>query len=112
MNTTTRNTARANASNPAAAAAATDTDKPAVRHAAKFLPGSGSLGDNLEYSLTDKGILTLTIDLHDEQGVSSSGKSRIVATTGGNQQVPGSNITVGINAYRKLPKSEWPEGVK
>lgn len=110
MNAVTRNTARANASNPAAAAAA--EDKPATRPAAKFLPGSGSLGDNLEFTLTDKGILTLTIDLNEEQGVSSSGKSKIVSTTGGNQQVPGSNITVGINAYRKLPKSEWPDGVK
>lgn len=101
MNAVTRNTARANASNPAAAAA--PEDKPAVR-TVKFTPGSGSLGENLEYSLTDKGILTLTIDLNEEQGESASGKSIIVATTGGNQQVPGSTVTVGFNAYRKLPK--------
>ena len=47
--------------------------------------------------------LVLTVDLDQELGVSSSGKSVIIATTGGNVSlsVPGyDEIKVGLNVYR------------
>ena len=48
-------------------------------------------------------VLTITIDLKKEQGPSGSGKSMILASTGGNVDVPGGDgIKIGINAYRPL----------
>jgi hypothetical protein len=45
--------------------------------------------------------LIIRIDLNQELGVSSSGKSVIIATTGGNVEVPGwEAIKVGLNVYR------------
>ena len=44
--------------------------------------------------------LTLTIDLSKSQGPSKSGKSIVIATTGGNKEIaPG--IYMGLNIYRK-----------
>lgn len=44
--------------------------------------------------------LTLTVDLGKTEGDSKSGKSTIIATSNGNQQVaPG--VYVGLNVYRK-----------
>ena len=48
-----------------------------------------------------EGILTLTIDLKVDHGRSKSGKSTIIATTGGNKEIaPG--IYLGANVYRKV----------
>jgi len=45
--------------------------------------------------------LVITVDLSQELGVSSSGKSVIIATTGGNVAVPGwEAVKVGLNVYR------------
>jgi hypothetical protein len=45
--------------------------------------------------------LIIRIDLNQELGVSSSGKSVIIATTGGNVEVPGwEAVKVGLNVYR------------
>ena len=45
--------------------------------------------------------LVITVDLGQELGVSSSGKSVIIATTGGNVAVPGwEAVKVGLNVYR------------
>ena len=44
--------------------------------------------------------LTITIDLSKRLGRSSSGKSTIVATTGGNKPIPGhDDVKIGLNAY-------------
>lgn len=49
------------------------------------------------------GLLFLTIDLTQEVGESSSGKSMIIATTGGNVSVPGyEEIKLGLNVYRPV----------
>ena len=45
--------------------------------------------------------LTITVDLTGNQGRSKSGKTVIIATTGGNQPVPGSEAIVGLNIYKK-----------
>jgi hypothetical protein len=38
--------------------------------------------------------------LDGDEGMSSSGKSRIVASTHGNVLIPGTGIKVGLNAYK------------
>jgi len=43
----------------------------------------------------------IVVDLSQEVGESASGKSVIIATTGGNVAVPGcEDIKVGLNVYR------------
>jgi len=46
-------------------------------------------------------ILTITIDLSKEFGKSGSGKNIIIASTEGNQTVPGTECKIGLNVYRK-----------
>lgn len=47
-------------------------------------------------------ILTITIDLSKEFGPSASGKTIIIATSEGNQSIPGrENVKVGLNVYKK-----------
>lgn len=54
--------------------------------------------------------LTLTIDLSKSFGSSSSGKSDIIATTAGNQEVAGhENTMLGITVFKALPKEEKPK---
>jgi hypothetical protein len=49
-------------------------------------------------------ILTITVDMTKEFGPSSSGKTIIIATTEGNQSVPGrEDVKVGVNVYKKKP---------
>ena len=47
-------------------------------------------------------LITITIDASIEIGTSKSGKSTLVATTGGNIKVdtPEGEITIGVNAYK------------
>ena len=45
--------------------------------------------------------LTITVDLTQEFGPSSSGKTIIIASTEGNFPLPGRNEVVGLNVYRK-----------
>jgi hypothetical protein len=56
---------------------------------------------NIEMSVHDN-ILTIKIDLLQEQGESASGKSVIVATSKGNQPIPNTKCKIGINVYRPL----------
>ncbi|MBP2653077.1 MAG: hypothetical protein H6Q73_646 [Firmicutes bacterium] len=47
-------------------------------------------------------ILTIKVDLSMNFGKSSSGKSTIIASTEGNQSIPGNeNIKIGLNVYTK-----------
>ena len=56
---------------------------------------------NIEMT-TDGDILTIRVDLSQRFGKSSSGKSTIVASTEGNQAVPGrEEIKIGLNVYTK-----------
>ncbi|MBL8968624.1 MAG: hypothetical protein JNG85_16585 [Spirochaetaceae bacterium] len=46
--------------------------------------------------------LTITVDITKEFGLSSSGKSLIIASTEGNVSIPGKEeIKIGLNIYRK-----------
>lgn len=47
-------------------------------------------------------VLTITVDITKEFGMSSSGKSLIIASTEGNVSIPEKDeIKVGLNIYRK-----------
>jgi len=56
--------------------------------------------DNIDMSV-DGSILTVKIDLTKQFGRSSSGKTTVVASTRGNQDVGYDNVKIGINAYKK-----------
>ena len=46
--------------------------------------------------------LTITVDLSQRYGKSSSGKSIIIASSEGNQAIPGNeDIKIGLNVYNK-----------
>lgn len=50
-------------------------------------------------------ILTITIDTSERHGVSGSGKSEVIASTGGNIEVPGApGVKIGINCYTPVKK--------
>jgi len=51
----------------------------------------------------DKKSLTIKVDLTQEFGKSSSGKSIIIASTEGNVVIEGTNppVNIGLNIYRK-----------
>jgi len=56
---------------------------------------------NVELKLSGT-TLTITVDLSKEYGLSSSGKSLIIASTEGNVSVEGKpEVKVGLNIYRK-----------
>jgi hypothetical protein len=56
---------------------------------------------NIEMSV-EENILTIKVDLTKEFGLSSSGKSIIIASTEGNMSVPGSDeAKIGLNVYKK-----------
>ncbi len=56
---------------------------------------------NIEMSI-EGNVLTIKVDLAQRFGKSSSGKSTIVASTEGNQSVPGhEEIKIGLNVYTK-----------
>lgn len=56
---------------------------------------------NCEMKLDGK-ILTIKVDISKEFGISSSGKSIIIASTEGNVSIPEKeDIKIGLNIYRK-----------
>lgn len=61
-----------------------------------------TVGQNVEMSL-EGNKLTITIDLSKQFGISGSGKSHIIASTGGNVSVPGNEaVKIGVNVYRPV----------
>ncbi len=56
---------------------------------------------NIEMTI-DGNVLTIKVDLSQRFGRSSSGKSTIIASTEGNQSVPGNEeVKIGLNVYTK-----------
>ena len=61
---------------------------------------------NIEIKV-DGNTITITADLTQEFGLSSSGKSIIVASTDGSVSIPGhEHIKIGVNVYRPRPKDD------
>jgi len=51
---------------------------------------------------TDGNILTITVDLSKRNGLSSTGKSQVIASTKGNAELPGHpGVKIGLNVYVK-----------
>lgn len=46
--------------------------------------------------------VTIKFKTTQDFGASASGKTKIVATTSGNVNIPGTDVTLGLNAYRKV----------
>lgn len=46
-------------------------------------------------------VLTIKVDLGKRLGKSASGKTTIIASTQGNQAVPGTDAIIGLNIYTK-----------
>ena len=62
------------------------------------------VGQNVELEVKD-GKLLITVDLSKTFGTSGSGKSVIIASTGGNVAVPGhESAKIGLNVYRPIGK--------
>ncbi len=56
---------------------------------------------NVEMSV-EGNVLTIKVDLTKEFGPSTSGKTIIIASSEGNQSVPGKEtVKIGLNVYRK-----------
>ena len=55
----------------------------------------------------DGNILTIKVDITKEYGISSSGKSLIIASTEGNQSISEDHddIKIGLNVYKKNLKN-------
>lgn len=58
---------------------------------------------NVEFKVEDN-TLVIKVDLKQEFGLSSSGKSMTIASTEGNVAVSG-DIKLGLNVYKPVPKT-------
>ena len=61
------------------------------------------VGKGVEYTLDENGILTINIDTKVDFGLSSTGKSTIIASSSGNKQIDLGSETafLGLNLYKK-----------
>ena len=61
------------------------------------------IGKGVEYEIDEVGILTIKIDTTVDFGLSSTGKSTIIASSSGNKQIQvnGETLYLGLNLYKK-----------
>ena len=59
---------------------------------------------NMSYELDDDGLLTITVDTTKSFGPSTSGKSIIVASSGGAAAVDAEGLMVNLNVYRSAKR--------
>ncbi len=57
--------------------------------------------ENVDMTIKDN-ILTITVDLSVDLGLSKSEKSRVVATTRGNARILDTDTMIGLNIYKKV----------
>lgn len=50
----------------------------------------------------DGDILTITVDLSVDLGLTKSEKNRKIATTGSGGKVPGTDVKIGLNVYKPV----------
>jgi ABC-type multidrug transport system ATPase subunit len=71
----------------------------------KFKASEGKIGRNATYTIDEKGIMTLKVDLNIRLGPSASGKTTIIATSEGNHTIDGGEgAVIGLNVYTKEKK--------
>lgn len=56
--------------------------------------------ENMEMTV-EGDTLTIKIDLTRDLGLSKSQKTRIIASSRGNAKVPGTDVTIGLNLYKR-----------
>ena len=61
------------------------------------------IGKGVEYEIDEVGILTIKINTGVNFGLSSTGKSTIIASSSGNKQIQinGETLYLGLNLYKK-----------
>lgn len=60
------------------------------------------MASNIQMSIA-KNVLTIQIDLSKDQGTSKSGKNTLIASSGGNMEVPGApGVKMGLNIYKPV----------
>ena len=65
------------------------------------------VGTNCRMARLGDGLLVHVPDVGVDFGVSTSGKSMKVASTGGNKLVPGTDdVKIGINVFKMIPEGE------
>jgi hypothetical protein len=72
-----------------------------------ILAGHEPTGRSTELAITIEvrdGVAYISFPLDNDEGLSSSGKTRIVASTHGNQQIGDTGVFMGLNAYRPVKK--------
>ena len=58
--------------------------------------------DNVKYEISkDQKTLTITVDLTKELGLSSSGKTMLIASTRGGVKLTGVDASLNISVYKK-----------
>lgn len=65
--------------------------------------GKKTAGTNVSYEISDKNVLTITVDLNKGSGKSKSGKTTLVGSTRGNtkiQDAKENEVIFGLNVYR------------
>jgi hypothetical protein len=59
---------------------------------------------NVTYEVKGKSLVITIPDLSTDLGPSSGGKTHLVASSGGNQEIPGfPGLKVGVNAFKPKP---------
>jgi hypothetical protein len=69
--------------------------------AAATVPAAQVVGKGVTVEVKDDKVL-VTFDLTGNFGLSTSGKNVIIASTGGNVSIPGTDAKLGLNAYRAV----------
>ena len=67
---------------------------------------------NVRTSVQKEKYLVIQVDISKEIGISKSGRSNLVGTTCGEKQIPGTDIYINVNCYRKIPKDQRVKPVK
>ena len=69
-----------------------------------ILFNGGIIMKNVDLKVKDNK-LTIVVDLTKEHGLSSSGKSTMIASTEGNLALPGmEDVKIGLNVYKKADR--------
>lgn len=65
--------------------------------------GKKTTGANVAYEVSDKNILTITVDLNKDQGKSKSGKTILIGSSQGNTKITDAKdneVIFGVNVYK------------
>lgn len=77
--------------------------RPSARLQSRGSIGGSGLGIIIEVR---DGIVHVSFPLDNDEGLSASRKTRIVASTHGNQQIGDTGVYLGLNAYRPVERAK------